>query len=54
MAVNELQFRAECNDGHTTLAGLNADEFTVGEICKWAGATRMVFTKDEEALDERD
>ena len=46
MAVNELQVWAECNDGHTTLAGLNTDEFTVDEICKWAGATRMVFIND--------
>ena len=54
MVVNELQVWAECNDGHTTLAGMNADEFTVGEICKWAGATRMVFTKNTEVQDERD
>ena len=54
MAVNELQIWAECSDGHTTLAGLNADEFTVGEICKWAGATRVVFSKDTGALYERD
>ena len=52
--VNDLRVWAKCNDGHTTLAGMNADEFTVGEICKWAGATRMVFSKDTEALDERD
>lgn len=37
MAVNELQVWVECNDGHTTLAGLNVDEFTVGDTCKWAG-----------------
>ena len=46
MALNELQVWAECNDGHTTLAGLNADEFTVGEICKWAGVIRTVFIND--------
>jgi len=46
MAVNELKVWAECNDGHTTLAGLNVDEFTVGEICKWTGIIRLVFTKD--------
>lgn len=49
MAVNELRVLAECNDGHTTFAGLNVDEFTIGELCKWAGVIRLVFTKDAEA-----
>lgn len=48
MAENELQVWAKCNDGHTTFAGLNADEFTTGEICKWAGVIRLAFTKDLE------
>jgi hypothetical protein len=42
MALNELQVWAECNDGHTTFAGLNVDEFTIGELCKWAGVIRMM------------
>ena len=54
MAVNEIRVWAECNDGHTTLAGMNVDEFTIGELCKWAGFIRMVFTKDAEVRDERD
>jgi len=52
MAVNELQVWAECNDGHTKLAGLNADKFTIGEICKWAGVIPMVFINDLEVRDE--
>lgn len=51
MAVNELQVWAECNDGHTTLAGMNVDEFTIGELCKWTGVIRLVFTKDVEVRD---
>lgn len=54
MAVNELQVFAECNDGHTTLAGLNADEFMISELCKWSGVILMAFTKDAEARNERD
>lgn len=54
MAVNEIRVWAECNDGHTTLAGLNVDEFTIGEFCKWTGVIRLVFTKDAEVRDERD
>ncbi len=50
MAVNELKVWANCNDGHTTLAGLNADEFTIGEIV----AILQVYTNDVEARDERD
>lgn len=53
MGVNELRVWAECNDGHTTSAGLNADKFTIDEICKWAGVIPMVFTKDLEARDEQ-
>ena len=49
MAVNELRVRAECNDGHTTLAGLNADKFTIGELCKWSGVILTAFIKDAEA-----
>ena len=52
MAVNELQVWAECNDGHTKLAGLNADKFTIGELYKLAGVIRLVFTKDAEVRDE--
>lgn len=37
MAVNKLCVWAECNDGHTTLAGINVDDLAVSEICKWAG-----------------
>lgn len=47
--VNDLRVWAKCNDGHTTLAGLNADEFTVGEICKWSGIIRLVFINEVEA-----
>ena len=49
MAVNEIRVWAECNDGHTTFAGMNVDELTIGEICKLAGVFRLVFTKDSEA-----
>ena len=49
MAVNELRVWAECSDGHTTLAGMNADEFTIGDLCKWAGVIRLVFSNDSEA-----
>jgi len=48
MALNELRVFAECNDGHTTLAGMSADEFTIGEICKWSGAIQWGLTKDAE------
>ena len=47
MAVNEIRTWAKCNDGHTTLIGVNVDEFTIGEFCKWKGVIRLVFTKDE-------
>ena len=52
MVVNEIRVWAECNDGHTTLAGLNVDGFTIGEFCKWKGVIRLVFTKDAEVRDE--
>ncbi len=52
MTVNDNRVWAECNDGHTTLAGLNVDEFTIGELCKRAGVIRLVFTKDVEVRDE--
>ena len=42
MAVNELKVWAECNDGHTTLAGLNVDKFTVGGFCKWTGVIPLI------------
>ena len=48
MAVNEIRVWAECNDGHTTLAGVNVDMFPIGELYKWKGVIRLVFTKDAE------
>ena len=50
MTVNDLRVWAKCNDGHTTLAGMNADDFTIDEIV----AILQVYTKDVEARDERD
>jgi hypothetical protein len=52
MAVNDIRVWAECNDGHTTLAGINVDGLTIGELCKWAGVIRSVFTKEAKARDE--
>ncbi|WP_407894687.1 hypothetical protein [Lacticaseibacillus sp. N501-2] len=49
MGVNELRVWAECNDGHTTLAGMNADKFTIDEICKWAGVIPLTFINNAEA-----
>ena len=40
---------AECKDGHTTLAGINVDELTIGELCKWAGAIPWCSQKNMEA-----
>lgn len=45
--MNSTRVWAECNDGHTTLAGVNVDEF-----CKWKGVIRLVFTKEAEVRDE--
>ena len=47
--VNDIRTWAECNDGHTTLAGVNVDAFTISELCKWAGVILMVFSNDSEA-----
>lgn len=52
MAVNELRVWAECNDGHTTFAGLNADTFRISEICKWSGTIPLVFTKNTATQDD--
>ena len=48
MAVNELPVWAECNGGHTTLAGINVDDLAVSEICKWAGVIPWCSHKDAE------
>lgn len=45
MTVNDLRVWAKCNDGHTTLVGMSADEFTIGEIV----AIMQVYTNDVEA-----
>ena len=50
--VNDIRVWAECNDGHTTLAGMNVDAFTIGELCKWSGVIPMAFTKDAEVRNE--
>ena len=42
MAVNEIRVWAECNDGHTTLAGANVDNVMIGKICKLAGVFQLV------------
>ena len=52
MAVNEIRVWAECNDGHTTLAGMNVDAFAIGELCKWSGVIPMAGTKDAEVRNE--
>ena len=52
MAVNEIRVWAECNDGHTTLAGVNVDAFTISELCKWSGVIQWGLTKDAEVRDE--
>jgi hypothetical protein len=49
MAVNDNRVWAECNDGHTKLAGLNADKFTIDELRKWSGVILTAFIKDAEA-----
>lgn len=51
MAVNDNRVWAECNDGHTKFAGLNADKFTVGELCKWSGVIPMASINDAEVRD---
>ena len=49
MTVNELPVWAECNDGYTTLAGINVDDLAISEICKWAGVIPWCSQKDTEA-----
>ena len=49
MAVKEIRVWAECNDGHTTLAGISVDDLTISEISKWAGVIPWCSQKDTEA-----
>lgn len=42
MAVNEIPVWAECNDGHTTLAGVNVDNVMIGKVCKLTGVFQLV------------
>jgi len=52
MAVKEIRVWAECNDGHTTLAGISVDDLTISEISKWAGVIPWCSQKDMEVADD--